>query len=150
MHQGLGCFASTTALAAFLVYYFRRRNWFLRFVLPLAGSFFVQSFYIGRAKEKIEELAEIRKKLIIDERDFAKSHFTWMQGRKFGITQSGLIGLVPISARVGDRVGFFAGCRIPYVLRKLEEGYGIVGDSYLHGVMNDEGDKYDTEMLTIV
>ena len=60
------------------------------------------------------------------------------------------MGLIPVAARVGDSVGFFAGCRIPYVLRRHGEGYALVGDSYLHGVMNGEGELKETEMLKIV
>jgi hypothetical protein len=36
------------------------------------------------------------------------------------------------------------------VLRRSERGYKIVGDAYLHGVMNGEGEKSEGEMLTIV
>jgi hypothetical protein len=77
-------------------------------------------------------------------------HIQWMQGRQFGLTGLGRIGLLPISAKVGDSVGLFAGCRVPFVLRKSEGSYRIVGDAYLHGVMNGEGEKSEGEMLTIV
>ena len=74
----------------------------------------------------------------------------WMWGRQFAITEQGLIGLVPVAARVGDSVGFFAGCRIPHALRRRGEGYVLIGDSYLHGVMDGEGEKFETEMLKIM
>jgi len=72
------------------------------------------------------------------------------QGRQFALTKLGLIGLVPIAARPGDSVGFFAGCRVPHALRRRGEGYVLVGESYLHGIMDGEGEMLETEMLTIV
>jgi hypothetical protein len=84
------------------------------------------------------------------QRDFEAMHLQWMQGRQFGVTGLGMIGMLPNAAKVGDSVGFFAGCRIPFVLRKSEEGYRMVGDAYLHGVMNGEGERSKGEMLTIV
>jgi hypothetical protein len=77
-------------------------------------------------------------------------HLQWTMGRQFGLTRLGMIGMLPISAKVGDSVGFFAGNRVPFVLRRSERGYKIVGDAYLHGVMNGEGEKSEGEMLTIV
>jgi hypothetical protein len=84
-------------------------------------------------------------------RDFEASFSEWTQGRQFAITHGGLMGWVPLAARVGDQVGLFAGCRIPYVLRKREaRGHGIVGDAYLHGAMNGEGEGWEGEMIEIV
>jgi hypothetical protein len=82
--------------------------------------------------------------------DFETAFSRWKSGRQFGVTRLGGIGLLPISAKVGDSVGFFVGCRLPFVLRKSEERYRIVGDAYLHGYMNGEGDEDEGEMLTIV
>lgn len=84
------------------------------------------------------------------QKDFQIMHLQWTMGRQFGLTRLGIIGMLPISAKVGDNVGFFAGNRVPFVLRRSEGGYKIVGDAYLHGVMNGEGEKSEGEMLTIV
>lgn len=86
----------------------------------------------------------------IDQREFENSHSQWTQGRQFGVTANGMMGWVPLIAKPGDSVGLFAGCRIPYVLRAVEGGYKIVGDTYLHGVMDGEGERSEGEMLRIV
>jgi hypothetical protein len=94
--------------------------------------------------------AALQTQLQIEQRDFESSHIAFIQGRQFGRTSLGFIGLVPVAAKVGDQVGLFAGCRVPYVLRRSGQGYGIVGDAYLHGVMNGEGEMSASEMLRIV
>lgn len=78
------------------------------------------------------------------QRDFEASHSQWCQGRQFFVSTKGFMGWCPASARVGDAVGLFAGCRIPYVLRGAGESgrWRIVGDAYVHGVMDGEGERY--------
>lgn len=85
----------------------------------------------------------------IDQRDFENSHSQWTQGRQFAVTEQGLMGWVPLAARVGDNVGLFAGCRVPFVMRAFREGYKIVGDTYMHGMMDGEGEASEGEMLPI-
>jgi hypothetical protein len=92
----------------------------------------------------------VRGYLEAQQKDFQAMHLQWTMDRQFGLTRLGMIGMLPISAKVGDSVGFFAGNRVPFVLRRSEGGYKIVGDAYLHGVMNGEGEKSEGEMLTIV
>lgn len=83
----------------------------------------------------------------------------WAQGRLFGTTRLGLMGWVPVSARVGDVIGSFKGCRLPFVFRAVGrdgegvEGWRIVGDAYLHGVMEGESEAegvLEGEMVRIV
>lgn len=138
--------AIATAFSSALTYFLRRRNWFLRFAVPLAVPLLTHTYNIAWSRS----WAVLQGQLQSQQRDFESMHMQWMQGRQFGITKLGFIGLVPIAARVGDNVGFFAGCRIPYALRRRGEGYALVGDSYLHGVMNGEGEESETEMLRIV
>ena len=135
-----------TAFSSSLSYCFRRRSWFLRFAVPLAIPLLTHLFNVAWSRN----WAVLQGQLQSHQRDFESMHMQWMQGRQFAITKQSLIGLVPIAARVGDSVGFFAGCRVPFVLRRRGEGYALVGDSYLHGVMNGEGELKETEMLRIV
>jgi Heterokaryon incompatibility protein (HET) len=56
-------------------------------------------------------------------------------------TQSGLVGMVPVDARVRDVIYLFAGSRMPFVLRPCDEDeskYQIIGVCYVHGMMNGE------------
>jgi hypothetical protein len=64
---------------------------------------------------------------------------TW--GRRFFRTESGYFGFGPQSCRAGDVIAVLAGGAVPYVLRPLpcpREGFTILGDSYVHGIMDGE------------
>jgi hypothetical protein len=58
--------------------------------------------------------------------------------RRLVATASGRIGLAPAGAREGDVVAVLVGCSVPIVLRKSGEGWSVVGECYLHGVMGGE------------
>jgi hypothetical protein len=135
------------AAVPFLVLTYRfRKNKFLLCSIPLA--FLCLVHYFKKGYRKLFE--GIQRRLQLEQRDFEAAHYTWIHGRQFGVTTGGRVGLIPLSAKVGDDVGLFAGCRVPFVLRKFKNGYRIMGDAYVHGVMNGEGDKSEGEMLRIV
>ncbi|KAH7061713.1 heterokaryon incompatibility protein-domain-containing protein [Paraphoma chrysanthemicola] len=59
--------------------------------------------------------------------------------RRIAITEQGYIGLVPDCSEVGDDVYLLGGVTVPLVLRqKNEHKFVLVGDSYIHGVMEGE------------
>ncbi|KAH6674786.1 heterokaryon incompatibility protein-domain-containing protein [Halenospora varia] len=67
--------------------------------------------------------------------------------RTFCCTRSGYMGLVPPGSRVGDVVCVLFGMQTPVVLRKIEDvegGFGeeityeLVGECYMHGMMDGE------------
>ncbi|KAF2823081.1 hypothetical protein CC86DRAFT_409849 [Ophiobolus disseminans] len=63
-------------------------------------------------------------------------------GWRFVVTKKGFVGTVPKSARVGDVVAIMKGGRVPFILRKSEGRDGafrLVGEGYVHGLMNGEG-----------
>ncbi|KAK2748014.1 ankyrin and het domain protein [Colletotrichum kahawae] len=59
---------------------------------------------------------------------------------ELAVTKQGLIGLVPLCMEVGDRVGVIHGCDAPFVLRLDEQKrlLRVIGESYIHGIMNGE------------
>jgi len=74
-------------------------------------------------------------------------------GRRFFITKKGYFGFGPESCQVGDLVAVLAGGQVPYIIRPvphlsdmiratmgptLETCYTILGDSYVHGIMDGE------------
>ncbi|PHH61451.1 hypothetical protein CDD81_359 [Ophiocordyceps australis] len=63
-----------------------------------------------------------------------------------------LMGLLPIATRAGDLVVIVHGCNVPFVVRPTErEGYfGLVGECYVHGVMNGECLVGQPQSLTLV
>lgn len=81
---------------------------------------------------------------------FEASFSQWCQGRQLCLTRKGYLGWVPAASRVGDAVGLFAGCRIPYVLGWYGgDEYRVVGDAYLHGAMDGQGEGLEGTMLKI-
>ena len=61
-------------------------------------------------------------------------------GRRMFETSQGYIGLASAKAREGDRVCLIKGQHRPFILRRAAGAneYYIIGESYMHGVMNGE------------
>lgn len=69
-------------------------------------------------------------------------------GRCFCVTENGYMGLVPPQSELGDIIVIFLSAQVPHVLRRNKKGklndpepdltYCLVGESYVHGVMDGE------------
>ncbi|RYP50283.1 hypothetical protein DL768_004166 [Monosporascus sp. mg162] len=61
-------------------------------------------------------------------------------GRRFFVTRLGFIGRGPLGLRVGDVVAVLLGGKVPFILRpsKLNCGYIMIGEAYVHGIMEGE------------
>lgn len=89
------------------------------------------------ALDKIEE--ENRPFWYEKSRSYQKVLRTFGRGRRFFVTQAGLLGLGPDSAKVGDVVYIIPGASTPFVLRGNEKKqHQIIGESYVHGIMDGE------------
>ncbi|TGO36479.1 hypothetical protein BHYA_0123g00070 [Botrytis hyacinthi] len=57
------------------------------------------------------------------------------------------IGLVPMDAQIGDQLFLLEGGKVPYILRRMEgeEEYKIIGDCYVHGIM--DGEEWNSDEL---
>ncbi|PVH80545.1 hypothetical protein DL98DRAFT_515399 [Cadophora sp. DSE1049] len=53
-------------------------------------------------------------------------------------TGKGYIALGPVITQPGDIVCLFHGGNVPYVLRPTAGYYQLVGECYVHGIMNGE------------
>jgi hypothetical protein len=68
------------------------------------------------------------------------------QNRRLVLTKRGYLGTVPEETLVGDTVHILCAAKIPMILRlgsvtfmgQRADGYQVVGDAYIHGVMNGE------------
>ena len=59
--------------------------------------------------------------------------------RRFGVTSKGYMGLFPQTTHVGDEVCVISGGYIPFVVRRQSgDDFQLVGECYVHGVMNGE------------
>ncbi|KAH7385338.1 heterokaryon incompatibility protein-domain-containing protein [Phaeosphaeria sp. MPI-PUGE-AT-0046c] len=149
-------YTASTALVALITYPLRARP-LLRWIAPLCLPpivWFFRAVWSARLKLLVQQLRGQYTKEMIEytmrQSSFEASFSQWCQGRQLCLTRKGYLGWVPVAARVGDAVGLFAGCRIPYVLGWYGgEEYRIVGDAYLHGVMDGQGEGLEGTMLKI-
>ena len=58
--------------------------------------------------------------------------------RRFFTTVSGYMGLGPPGMRTGDKICIFLGVEVPWVVRRDGEKYTLVGECYVHGIMDGE------------
>lgn len=62
--------------------------------------------------------------------------------RKFLVcSNNGRIGLAPTAAQEGDSIAILHGCSVPVVLRQKANAWELVGECYVHGMM--DGDAID-------
>ncbi|KAF5685233.1 heterokaryon incompatibility (het-6OR allele) [Fusarium circinatum] len=76
---------------------------------------------------------------------------TYAGQRRVYLTDEGHIGLAFSSALEGDSVWVVSACPVPLVMRPRADGtYQMIGDSYVHGIMEGEGVKDNSwEEITI-
>lgn len=60
------------------------------------------------------------------------------KGRRFFTTPKGFMGLAPDIAQVGDKICLISGCCTPFIIRPDGTNFCLVGESYVHGVMDGE------------
>jgi len=58
--------------------------------------------------------------------------------RRMMRTDKGYLGLVPALAQTGDRIVLLKGLNVPALVRSKGETWELVGDCYVHGMMNGE------------
>lgn len=70
------------------------------------------------------------------------SFLSLTQSRRFAGTNTGLTGYVPTGATKGDLVCIVYGANVPIILRRQGENrYTLVGECYMHGIMDGEAVK---------
>jgi len=78
--------------------------------------------------------------------------------RRFCFAEKGYVFLVPPFAKTGDLICIMLGAQMPLVIRRAEsvvkerEGtrYHVVGEAYLHGLMDGEALAHGGELLEII
>jgi len=71
--------------------------------------------------------------------------------RRFFVTEKGYMGLGPSSMEEGDIVYVLSGGQVPFIVRPtiLAEGLSLVGESYVHGIMDGEATMFEIEIETM-
>ncbi|KAF4335796.1 het-domain protein [Fusarium beomiforme] len=59
-------------------------------------------------------------------------------GRRVAVTNKSFVALVPAGTQRGDQICILQGALVPFVLRPCGDGYILVGDCYVHGMMLGE------------
>ncbi|KAH9208968.1 hypothetical protein DL95DRAFT_478854 [Leptodontidium sp. 2 PMI_412] len=98
------------------------------------------------------------------ERDIAESTLSrdecpesgFCKGKRLVLSSEGHLCLAPVRSQVGDKIVVLVGGKVPYILRKTDEGFAIIGErydgtsspnvcmlliesrSYVHGIMDRE------------
>ncbi|KAI2621622.1 HET-domain-containing protein [Hypoxylon sp. NC1633] len=82
---------------------------------------------------------------------YTYTHFLALLGCVVYVTDAGAVGMGPANTQQGDEIHVIHGSKVPWILRPnvaaavlLEAGidvYSVVGDGYLHGVMDGEALK---------
>jgi len=63
--------------------------------------------------------------------------------RRIMRTENGYLGLASALTQMGDRIALLKGSKTPVIIRPKGEGWGFVGDCYVHGIMNGEAFQPD-------
>ena len=65
-------------------------------------------------------------------------HVHWCKDRRFFVTAAGYMGLGPRCMQPEDIVVVLRGGLSPFVLRKKADGYWLIGEAYVQGIMHGE------------
>jgi hypothetical protein len=65
----------------------------------------------------------------------------WASGRVFCATESHHLGWLPRGAKKGDFICILEGGEVPFVMRSADGRYKVLGDCYIHGIMDGEAMK---------
>ena len=85
--------------------------------------------------------------------DFETAFELAAYGRNFRIFDDSRAGWVPKAAEVGDRIAIFLGATVPILLRPRGNGYIVLGEAYVHEMMDGqafEGPDVHIETITLV
>lgn len=77
--------------------------------------------------------ADMRTFMLVENRVLAMASF-----RSFCRTRDGRVGWVPEAAQEGDSISILAGSDTPILLRPKGDSHLMVGECYIHGLMNGE------------
>ncbi|EPE33782.1 hypothetical protein GLAREA_06795 [Glarea lozoyensis ATCC 20868] len=85
-------------------------------------------------------------------RDWKLSMLYAITLRKLFISDEGWLGLAPMNSVPGDRIALLEGGRVPFILRPTgnENQFEMVGDAYVHGIMDGEAWDEGKDLIDIV
>ncbi|MCJ1251893.1 hypothetical protein MMC30_009131 [Trapelia coarctata] len=60
------------------------------------------------------------------------------RGKLFILTEDRYMGLAPLDTTEGDRICVILGCSVPFIVRPTVDGWILIGECYVHGLMDGE------------
>jgi hypothetical protein len=117
--------------------------WFQRGADDPNDDFFREGYRLNRLKSGEPRPNGINQKTGLQ---YAKSINSVTAGRRFCATERQYLGWVPGDAAPGDIICILLGAETPYILRPDENDskyYKLVGETYIHGIMQGEALKWD-------
>ena len=109
------------------------------------------SHQVMRRPRYLEEFVDTVEYQEIHDLESAISYAAW--GRTFCLFDDGRAGWVPATAEVGDRIAIFLGATVPILLRPRGNGYIVLGEAYVHEMMDGqafEGPDVQIETITLI
>lgn len=100
---------------------------------PLA-AFFEGSKILGSRKRKLQQQA------MVAVGRFDNALVDRLSCRRFGLTKGGCLCLLPAVAEKKDYFVWFEGGKAPMVVRQKGDGYVLVGDVFIDGLMGEQGE----------
>ncbi|PWY96198.1 hypothetical protein BO94DRAFT_541042 [Aspergillus sclerotioniger CBS 115572] len=80
-------------------------------------------------------------KIGLKAREFGLELFVFSRTRSFSTTGDGYFCLTPLHTQEGDSIVLIKGGRTPFVVREKGGNYTLVGEAYVHGLM--QGEAFD-------
>ena len=65
------------------------------------------------------------------------------RGRVLFTSTTGYVGLVPYGTREGDLIFIALGAYVPFVLRPYDDGFELIGEAYVQGIMDGEAARME-------
>lgn len=70
--------------------------------------------------------------------------------REIATSHKGHIGLVPQRTRVGDQIAVFQGKKMPWIIRRKDKDWVVIGDAYIHEMYGEAYDATKCEEIWIL
>lgn len=128
---------SIRSIGAFQIHGSSVNKWAEKFSFPIPE---------GESKEPVQEREELLESLI-------DLNLSTAFSRRLMQTTKGYIGLTHALSQAGDCICLLNGCVVPVILRRRASRFTVVGEAYVHGIMNGEAwparDKNSAEEFCI-
>jgi Heterokaryon incompatibility protein (HET) len=107
---------------------------------------------LGKVLEPGSKLTSVIEatRTLLDDHRYDDSFCRCARGRKFAITNKGYMSMVPPLAKAGDDIGIIYGAEIPFVFRRDMNVFDLIGECYVHGIMDGEALQEKDEAMSFL